>query len=413
VTETLVPPAAPEQTVKSPLTREVFDLYAKHVTANYNRLPLVVTRGRGAEFWDGEGKRYLDMFPGWAVSGLGHCHPAVVKAIQDQAEKLIHIDNTFYNEQQARLGEWIGTRGFGGKSFFCNSGAEANEAALKLSRRYLASKKKYKFITFEGGFHGRTYGALTATAQPKYHEGFGPMLPGFVYVPWNDKAALEAAVDDETAAILIEPIQGEGGVRVADKALLQKARELCDKRGCLLIFDEVQSGCGRTGHWFVYQHFGVTPDIMTLAKAIGGGTPLGVMTAKAEIAAALVPGTHASTYGGNPLVCAAANAVFQTIESDKLLERAVETGTYARGKLEELAAEFPAVVDEVRGIGLMLAMQLSLEGKALVARCLELGLRINVTHDTVIRFMPPLVVTHEQIDEAAAIMRKAMGELYG
>jgi acetylornithine/N-succinyldiaminopimelate aminotransferase len=412
VTETLAP-AEPTAPVRSPLTEEVFELYRRHVTANYGRLPIVVTRGSGAEFWDAEGKRYLDMFPGWAVSALGHCHPAVVEALQQQAARLIHIDNTFYNEPQARLAAHIGTKGFGGKAFFCNSGAEANEAALKLARRFLAGKKKYKYVTFEGGFHGRTFGALTATAQPKYHEGFGPLVPGFVYAPWNDPEALKAAVDDETAAILIEPIQGEGGVRVADRAFLQLARELADKHGCLLIFDEVQSGCGRTGDWFVYQHFGVTPDIMTLAKAIGGGAPLGAMVAKPEVAAALVPGTHASTYGGNPLVCAAAIAVFETIERENLLDRARTLGRYVRGRLAELQAAFPGVVEEIRGVGLMLAMQLSAEGKPLVSRCLELGLRINVTHETIIRFMPPLTVAEEQVDEAVAILRRAMGEVYG
>jgi acetylornithine/N-succinyldiaminopimelate aminotransferase len=409
----LVPTNGTAAEEKSPLTHEVFDLYKRAVIANYNRLPTVVVRGRGAEFWDAEGRRYLDMFPGWAVSSLGHCHPAVVEAIQKQAETLIHIDNTFYNEPQARLAGVISDKGFGGKCFFCNSGAEANEAALKLARRHLAGRKKWKYVTFEGGFHGRTFGALTATAQPKYHEGFGPLVPGFTYCPWNDAAALEAAVDDETAAILVEPIQGEGGVRVASEEFLRKAREIADRRGCLLIFDEVQSGCGRTGTWFVYQHFGVTPDIMTLAKAVGGGVPLGVMVAKPEIAAALVPGTHASTYGGNPLVCAAALAVFETIERENLLQKAKELACYTWGKLDGLKKDFPAVAEEVRGVGLMQAMQLSVEGKPLVSRCLELGLRINVTHETIIRFMPPMIASREQIDEAADIMRRAMGEVYG
>lgn len=407
------PAASAPPTEPGPLTTEVLDLYRKHVIANYGRLPIVVTRGSGAEFWDAEGKRYLDMFPGWAVSALGHCHPDVVRALQEQAAKLIHIDNTFYNEPQARLAERIGTLGFGGKAFFCNSGAEANEAALKLARRHLAAKKKYKFVTFEGGFHGRTFGALTATAQPKYHEGFGPLVPGFTYAKFNDIAGLEAAVDDETAAVLVEPIQGEGGVRVADRAFLQAARDICDRRGALLIFDEVQSGCGRTGHWFVYQHFDVLPDIMTLAKAVGGGAPLGAMVAKPEVAASLVPGTHASTYGGNPLVCAAALAVFEVIARDGLLDAAREMGAWIRGKLAEVQRDYPGVIEEVRGVGMMLALQLSVEGKPLVARCLELGLRINVTHETIIRFMPPLNVSRAQVEEALSILRRALGELFG
>jgi len=409
VTETLAPAAPP----RSALTQEVLDLYGRHVIANYGRLPLVVVRGRGAEFWDAEGRRYLDMFPGWAVSGLGHCPPRVVEAIRNQAERLIHMDNTFYNEAQARLAERISTTSFGGKCFFCNSGAEAIEAALKLSRRYLVEKKKYKFVTFEGGFHGRTFGALTATAQPKYQEGFGPLVPGFVYCKFNDVAGLRSAVDGETAAILVEPIQGEGGIRPASLEFLTAARDLADKHGCLLIFDEVQTGCGRTGKWFGYQHYDIVPDIMTLAKSVGGGTPLGVMVAKSEIAAALVPGTHAATYGGNPLVCAAGVAVFETIEQDGLLENSRVMGEYARGLLEEVKKEFPAIVSEVRGVGLMLAAELTHEGKPLVARCLEHGLRINVTHDTVIRFMPPMIVTREQLDEAVTILRKSMREVWG
>jgi len=387
-------------------TQETIDLYNKYVIANYTRLPRVIVKGEGCYLYDADGNKILDMFPGWAVSGLGHCHPAVVEALRTQAGELLHIDNTFYSEPQGTLAMLLSERAFGGKCFFCNSGAEANEAALKLARLHTASGK-YKFITAEGSFHGRTFATVTATAQPKYHEGFLPLLPGFVYVPFNDVAALEAAFTDEVAAVMVEPIQGEGGINVAEAEYLQAIRRLCDEKGAVMILDEVQTGIGRTGKWFAYQHFDVEPDIITMAKALGGGVAIGAMMAKTEIAATLVPGKHASTFGGNCLACAAGVAVIEAIEKDNLLEHAAKLGRYAKDKLEQLK-EKHSIIEGVRGIGLMIGVQLAGPGKQIVDRCLQEGLRINCTHETVLRFMPPMIATTGQIDQAIDILDGAL-----
>jgi predicted acetylornithine/succinylornithine family transaminase len=389
-------------------TQETIDLYNKYVIANYTRLPRVITRGEGCYLIDADGNRVLDMFPGWAVSGLGHCHPKVVEAIRKQVGELIHIDNTFYSEPQGRLAQLLSERAFGGKCFFCNSGAEANEAALKLARLH-TPKEKYKNITAEGSFHGRTFATVTATAQPKYHEGFLPLLPGFIYVPFNDVKALEKAFTDEVAGVMVEPIQGEGGINVATPEYLQAIRQLCDRHGAVMILDEVQTGIGRTGKWFGYQHYDVEPDIITMAKALGGGVAIGAMMAKAEVAACLVPGKHASTFGGNSLACAAGIAVIEAIEEDHLLEHAAKLGTYTQQKLLGLKAKHP-IIDSVRGIGLMIGVQLTAPGAKIVQRCLDKGLRINCTHDTVLRFMPPMIATQQQIDQAIAILDGVMSE---
>jgi len=386
-------------------TQETIELYNQYVIANYGRLPRVMVKGEGCYLWDAEGNKILDMFPGWAVSGIGHCPPKVVEAVRKQVGELIHIDNTFYSEPQGRLAQMLSERAFGGKCFFCNSGAEANEAALKLARLY-TPKEKYKFITCEGSFHGRTFATVTATAQPKYHEGFLPLLPGFVYIPFNNVKALEAAFTDEVAAVLVEPIQGEGGINVATPEFLQAIRRLCDEKGAVMILDEVQTGLGRTGKWFGYQHFDIEPDIITMAKALGGGTAIGAMMAKAQIAACLVPGKHASTFGGNCLACAAGIAA---IEEGNLLQHAAEMGRYAQEKLRSLKEKYSAI-DHVRGIGLMIGIQLTRPGAQIVSKCLEKGLRINCTHDTVIRFMPPMIVTKEQIDEAVGIFESVLSE---
>lgn len=390
-------------------TQETIDLFKKYVIANYGRLPRVMVKGEGSYMWDADGKKVLDMFPGWAVSGIGHCHPKVVEAIRKQAGELIHVDNTFYSEGQGRLAQMLSERGFGGKCFFCNSGAEANEAALKLSRLYGSKEKKYKFITCEGSFHGRTFAAVTATAQPKYHEGFLPLLPGFTYIPFNDINALNAAFTDEVAAVLVEPIQGEGGINIATPEFLRAIRRHCDEKGAVMILDEVQTGMGRTGKWFAYQHFDVEPDVISMAKAIGGGTALGGIMARAEIADCLVPGKHASTFGGNSLACAAAIATIEAIEEGNLLRNAVEMGQYAQDKLRGLKEKYP-IIDHVRGIGLMIGIQLTRPGAQIVAKCLEKGLRINCTHDTVIRFMPAMIVTKAQIDEAVSIFESVLAE---
>ena len=389
-------------------TQETIDLFNKYVIGNYPRLPRVIVKGEGCYMFDADGNKILDMFPGWAVSAIGHCHPKVVQAIRTQAEKLLHIDNTFYSEPQGILAKLLSRRAFGGKSFFCNSGAEANEAAMKLARLH-TSQQKYKFITCEGSFHGRTFATLTATAQPKHHEGLLPLLPGFIYVPFDDIPALEAAFTDEVAAVMVEPVQGEGGINIPDKQYLRAVRRLCDDNGALLICDEVTTGLGRTGKWFAYQHFDVTPDIITLAKALGGGVAIGAMMAKEEVAASLVPGKHASTFGGNALVCAAAIAVIEAIEQENLLENAVKMGHYAKEKLEQLKKKH-SIINNVRGIGLMLGVQLTCPGSNIVDKCLENGLRINCTQNTVLRFMPPMIVNQNQIDEAVGILDNVLTE---
>jgi acetylornithine/N-succinyldiaminopimelate aminotransferase len=296
----------------------------------------------------------------------------------------------------------LSKKSFGGKTFFCNSGAEANEAALKLARRH-TDKRKYKYITCESSFHGRTFAAVTATGQPKYHEGFLPMVPGFDYVPFNDIDALKEAFCDETAAVMIEPIQGEGGVNVATQEYMLAIRQLCDEHNALMILDEVQTGMGRTGKWFGYQHYDVEPDIITLAKALGGGVAIGAMMATPDVAASLVPGTHASTFGGNPLACAAGVAVIEAIEEEGLLENAIKMGEYAKSKLEALK-EKHSIIDHVRGKGLMIGIQLTADGGDIVSKCLERNLRINCTHDTVLRFMPAMNITAEQLDAAIDIL---------
>jgi len=389
-------------------TEETIGLFDKYVIGNYGRLERVMVRGEGCYLFDSDGRKILDMFPGWAVSGIGHCHPKVVEALRRQAGELLHIDNTFYSEPQGELARLLSERAFGGKSFFCNSGAEANEAALKLARLH-TSQEKYKFITAEGSFHGRTFATMTATAQPKHHEGLLPLLPGFVYVPFNDVGALESAFSDEVAAVMVEPIQGEGGINPASEQYLEAIRRLCDENGAMMILDEVQTGVGRTGKWFGYQHYDVEPDIMTMAKALGGGAAIGAMMAREEVAASLVPGKHASTFGGNALACAAGIAVIEAIEEEGLLENAVRMGQYTQDKLKGLK-EKHFIIDHVRGVGLMIGVQLTCPCSEIVNKCLEKGLRINCTQGTVLRFMPPMIVTAEQIDHAIEILDSVLSE---
>ena len=389
-------------------TQETIDLFDKYVIGNYKRLPRVIVKGHGCYCFDADGNKILDMFPGWAVSAIGHCHPKVVEALRKQAGELLHIDNTFYSEPQGKLAKLLSERAFGGKCFFCNSGAEANEGALKLARLHTAPEK-YKFITAEGSFHGRTLATLTATAQPKHHEGLLPLLPGFVYVPFNDIGALESAFSDEVAAVMVEPIQGEGGINIADEQYLQAIRRLCDQNGALLIFDEVTTGIGRTGKWFAYQHYDVQPDIMTLAKALGGGMAIGAMMATEEVAASLVPGKHASTFGGNAIACAAAVAVIEAIEEENLLANAATLGRYTMEKLDQLKQKHP-IIDHVRGVGLMIGVQLNGPGSDIVDKCLEKGLRINCTQATLIRFMVPMVAAREHVDKAIEIFDGVLAE---
>jgi len=389
-------------------TQETLDRFSRYVIGNYTRVPIVAVRGEGPYLWDADGKRYLDLFSGWAVTGVGHCHPRLVEAIREQAGRLIYMPNTWYTEPQGRLAQWIAETGFGGKTFFCNSGTEANEAAIKLARIHTAPGK-YKIITFENGFHGRTFASITATAQPKYHQGFQPLVPGFAYAPLNDLEAVETLADEETCAILVEPIQGEGGVNLAHADWLKALRDLCDQRGMVLIFDEVQTGVGRCGTWWGYQTLDVVPDIMTTAKQLAGGTAIGAMCAQPHVAESLVPGTHAATFGGNPLAAAAGCAVFEIIRDENLLENAGQMGAYLRQQLLELKQETPLIA-EVRGVGLMTGVDLAQNGADLAAICLDKGLHVNCTHETVLRIMPPLNITRDQLDEGLAILREAFGE---
>jgi len=390
-------------------TSETMKIFERAVIANYTRLPIVIVRGKGAAVWDADGRRYLDLFPGWAVNGIGHCHPRVVRAIKDQAGKLLHVANNFYMEPQGLLAREIVRHGFPSRVFFCNSGAEANEAALKLAR-LSTPKGRYKIITTHDSFHGRTLAAITATGQKKYQKGFGPLVPGFVHVPYNNIAALRRAVDKKTCAIMLEPIQGEGGINVAGKAYLRTLRKIADGKNIMLILDEVQTGMGRTGKMFAYQHYGIRPDIMTLAKALGGGAPIGAMVARPEVAAKLVPGTHASTFGGNPLVTRAGLAVFEAIDKEGLLTNARKMGAYAMKKLRELARRHD-VITEVRGKGLMIGVQLSRPGAPVVSRALELGLLINCTHESVLRFMPPMTIKQSELDRGIRILDRALTDI--
>ena len=389
-------------------TAETIALFDKYVFANYTRIRAVIVRGKGSYVWDADGNKYLDMFPGWAVSGIGHCHPRVVKAIRKQAGLLLHVANNYYMEPQGVLAKLLSERSFGGKCFFANSGAEANEGAIKLAR-ISTPPGRYKIITMEDSFHGRTLATLTATAQTRYQKGFEPIPEGFAYVPYNDLGAIEAAADDATCAIMVEPIQGEGGVNVAQREYLEGLRRLCDERGMLLIFDEVQTGMGRTGKYFAYQHFDVVPDIMTLAKALGGGTPIGALIARPEVAAHFVPGTHAATFGGNPLVTAAAIAVIETIDEEGLLENARLMGDTIRDRLRKMAKRHK-VIRKVRGTGLMIGIELDREGAEVVATCFQNGLLINCTHGNVLRFMPSMTVTKREANKALRILDGVLKE---
>jgi acetylornithine/N-succinyldiaminopimelate aminotransferase len=380
---------------------EIMATFQRYVVPNYTRYPVCLVRGEGSYVWDAEGTRYLDLFPGWGCNLLGHCPEPVVRAVQEQVATLIHVPNTWYTEAQGRWAEMLSERSFGGQAFFCNSGAEANEAAIKLTR--LHGKGRYKIITFENSFHGRTMGAVSATAQPKYHEGLGPMLAGFTYCPYGDLDAVAKRIDAETAGIMIEPVQGEGGVNIPPDGYLQGLRKLCDKHNLLLTFDEVQSGCGRTGHWFAYQKFGVTPDIMTLAKSLCGGIAGGALMTTKEIALSLRPGTHAATFGGNPIAARAGIAALEMIEQDNLLEQAVKIGEIFRRRMTELQQSCELIRD-VRVAGVMIGIELSIEGAPLVKAAMERKLLINCTHGTVLRLLPAMNLSPAQAEEACDIL---------
>ena len=384
-----------------------------HVAKTYGRYPLVAASGEGCWLTDIEGKKYLDFLAGVAVNNLGHCHPKVVAALQDQAGKLLHCSNYFHIPQQIELAEILCNHSFGDRVFFCNSGAEANEAALKLVRKYSSDKyggNRSEIITAQGSFHGRTIATISATGQEKIRSGFSPLVPGFKYVPFGDIQAIEAAITPQTCAIMLEPIQGEGGINLPPEGYLQAVRELCNERELLLIFDEIQVGLGRTGYLFAYQHDNVEPDVMTLAKALAAGPPIGAMVAREQYAAALSPGTHGSTFGGNPLIAAAGVATMKVLLEDAILDNCITMGIYLRSKLEQLRVKYP-FISNVRGRGLMVGMELTIDGGDIVKTALDRGLLINCTVGKVLRFVPPLIVTQPEIDQMIEILDKIFSEL--
>jgi len=389
------------------------ELSEKVVAYTYGRFPIILVKGKGTRVWDMDGKEYIDFLAGLAVCNLGHCHPKVVKAIQTQAEKLIHVSNFYYIEPQIELASLLCRQSFAGKVFFCNSGAEANEGAIKLARKYAKEKMtegRYEIITMERSFHGRTMATLTATAQEKYHKGYAPLVPGFKYVPFNDIEALRKAIDPKTCAVLIEPIQGEGGVHIASEEYMRALRKLCDDQGILLIFDEVQVGMGRTGKLFAYEHYGIEPDLLTLAKSLAGGVPIGALLMKKEVGEVFKPGDHASTFGGNPLATAAGVAALTALLEEGMLENCQAVGDYFLGRLGELKDKL-SVVQEVRGKGLILGMELKKEGGPVVKEMMEKGFLINCTMGNVLRFLPPLIVTKREVDELIETLGETLKKL--
>lgn len=390
--------------------KTVVDETEKYYLPVFGRYPLVLDHGKGCRLYDADGNEYIDFLAGIAVNALGHAHPVLVNAIANQAAKLMHCSNLYYTEIQAKAVKVIAEVSGFDRVFLANSGAEANEGALKLARKYGKEKAagKYRIITAVHSFHGRTMMTLTATGQPKYQHGYEPLPQGYEYVEYGDIAALEAAMGDDVCAVLLEPIQGEGGVHVPSDEYLRQARTLCDKYDALLIFDEIQTGVGRTGKWFAYMHSGVKPDVLTFAKGIGGGFPMGGFAVEEKLAHIFKPGDHGSTFGGNPLACAAAYACLTAIKAENLVDKAAVQGTYFKGELEKLQQKYPDKVKEVRGRGLILGMELCKEGKAVVESCLQEHVIVNCTAGNVIRLVPPLIVTKEEIDIVVAALDKAL-----
>ena len=404
-------------------TDKVIGLYDKYIMTTYKRVPFCLEKAKGAKVWDIDGKSYLDFFPGWAVSGIGHCHPMVSNAVAKQAKKLIHVSNNYYSKLQGLLAKKIIEESFKGKVFFANSGAEANEAAVKLARRYGHDKGRpacqmsngqqsgrYQVITMLKSFHGRTLGMIAATGQEKVKKGFEPIPEGFVHIPFNDIEARKEAITDKTAAVMFEPIQCEGGINIATLEYMKEVRKICDEKDILMILDEVQTGMGRTGEIFCFKNYGVTPDVMTLAKAIGGGVPIGACVAREKFQDVLTPGTHASTFGGSPLVSAAALAVFEAIKKEKLLANTKKQGAYLTKKLEALKKKYH-FIKEIRSMGLVIGVELSVEGDSIYSKCLEEGLLINCTQGNILRIMPPMNVTKAEIDKAISILDKVFAKV--
>lgn len=391
-------------------TKDVTQLYSDYILPTYTQVPVCLVKGKGSRVWDLEGREYLDFFPGWAVSGLGHCHPEVVNAIKEQSRKILHISNNFLNLKQAELAQTIVEASFPARVFFCNSGAEATDAAVKFARKYGHDSGRYEIITMKQSFHGRTLAAIAATGQEKVQKGFDPLPAGFRYADFNDLDSVKKELSQKTIAIFLEPIQGEGGVNVAKPEFMKGLRKLCDDRDLLLILDEVQTGMGRTGRMFAFQHYGIEPDLMTLAKSLGGGTPIGALVTSRKIKKEVfTPGTHASTYGGNPLVTAAGLAVFRAIRKEGLLQNAVRMGEYLGQKLEELKKKF-SIIREVKGMALMRGLGLSEPGAPFADLAREKGLLINCTQEKVLRIMPAITVTKALLDRGLAILEEVFEE---
>jgi acetylornithine aminotransferase len=382
------------------MTTEIMAQADQVIANTYKRFPMVLSKGTGCTLHDTDGRGYTDFVAGIAVCNLGHAHAKLTEALCSQAQNLWHVSNLYYTKPQVELAGWLVAKSFADRVFFCNSGAEANEAAIKLARKYFKDRgdnQRFRIIAMEQSFHGRTMATLSATGQEKIKKGFAPILGGFDFVPFDDAEALRAQIGSEHCAVLIEPIQGEGGVRCPNFDYLKTVREICDESGTLLIFDEIQTGMGRTGKLFAYEHFGVEPDIMTLAKALANGLPIGAMLAREKVAAAFGPGAHASTFGGTPIVTAAALEVCRTFDAENVIDQARETGVYFRGKLLELKERHPVIVD-VRGLGLLLGMKLNIHGEAIVTQCMQKGFLINCIQGDILRFIPPLIIKKEEID---------------
>lgn len=391
-------------------TKELILFSDKYIMKTYNRFPIVLVKGSGVKVWDSDGKEYLDFVAGIAVCSLGHSHPKVVKAIKKQVEALTHVSNLYYIEPQIHLAKLLVENSFADKAFFCNSGAEANEAAIKLARKYAyehMNGNKYEIITMENSFHGRTLATVTATGQKKFHTGFDPLPEGFRYVPFDDVPAVKNAITEKTCAVMVEPIQGEGGVQIPAHDYLQRLRKLCDDKGILLILDEIQVGMGRTGNLFAYEESGIRPDMMTLAKALGNGFPVGALLTTDKIASSFVPGSHASTFGGNPLGMAAGVAVMDSLLQDGILENCRETGFYFLEKLKEFKKKHP-VINEVRGKGLILGVELSIPGDDIVKKAMEKGVLINCTNGNILRFVPPLIINKKDVDHVIDILNEVI-----
>lgn len=393
-------------------TRDVAQLYSQYILPVYKQVPVCLVKGKGSKVWDIEGKEYIDFFPGWAVSGIGHCHPNVVNALKTQAKKILHVSNNFYNLKQGQLACEISKASFPARIFFSNSGAEAIEAAIKFARKFGRDSGRYEIITMNQSFHGRTYGAMSATGQERIRKGFEPVVPGFLHAEFNDLKSVEGLVTDKTVAILLEPVQGEGGINVADPDFMKGLRELCDRRKLLLILDEIQTGMGRTGRMFAYQHYGIEPDLMILAKSLGGGVPIGALVVHKKFQAEVFePGSHGSTYGGNPLVTAAGLAVFKTLRKERLVQQANESGQFLGQRLQGLKEGF-SFIEKVKGIAMMRALELRVPGAPIVDLARQKGLLINCTQETVLRIMPAINISRSLLRQGLRLLEEALKE-YG